>query len=88
MSASDSAAARWAVRVLIVLCVISVIAGLLIDWHPHFAFEAWPGFFALFGFAAYCFIVLSAKQLRPLLHRKETYYGDDAGSNGEEARHD
>lgn len=88
MSDSNNKAAQWATRSLIAACIISVVAGLLIEWHPHFAFESWPGFFALFGFAAYCFIVLSAKRLRPLLRREETYYGDDAGSNGEEAKHD
>lgn len=81
-------AAIWAQRLLVVACIISLIAGFLIQHKPHFAFEAWPGFFAIFGFAAYCFIVLSAKSLRPLLRREETYYGDDAGSNGDEVRHD
>lgn len=88
MSTSPNKAAQWATRGLIAACIASFIAGLLIEWHPHFAFESWPGFFGLFGFLAYCFIVLSAKQLRPFLHRQETYYGDDAGSNGEEAKHD
>lgn len=81
-------AAIWAQRLLLLACIASLIAGFLIEHHPHFAFEAWPGFFALFGFAAYCFIVLSAKSLRPLLRREETYYGDDAGSNGDEVKHD
>lgn len=75
--ASPNRAAILAQRALIIACVISLIAGLLIEHHPHFAFEACPGFFAGFGFLAYCFIVLSAKQLRPWLRREEDHYGDD-----------
>ncbi len=70
-------AAIIAQRSLIVACVASLIAGFFIEHHPHFAFEAWPGFFAGFGFLAYCCIVLGAKQLRPWLRREEDHYGDD-----------
>ena len=87
-SATPNKAAILAQRLLILACIASIIAGFLIEHHPHFAFEAWPGFFAIFGFLAYCIIVLSAKSLRPLLRREETYYGDDAGSNGDEVKHD
>ncbi len=76
-SGSPSRAGLIAQRLLVAGCIASLIAGLLIEHHPHFAFEAWPGFFAGFGFLAYCFIVLSAKQLRPWLRREESYYGDD-----------
>lgn len=69
--------ARIAVRCLLLACGLSLLAGLLIEYKPHFAFEAWPGFYALFGFLAYCFIVLAAKQLRPWLHRPEDYYGEE-----------
>ena len=85
---TENKAAWWAQRLLIAACAASIVAGFFIEHHPHFAFEAWPGFFAAFGFAAYCFIVLSAKALRPLLHRPETYYGDDAGSNGDTTTND
>ncbi len=67
-------AARWAQGLLVLACLASLIAGFLIEHHPHFAVEAWPGFFALFGFLAYCGIVLGAKRLRPWLHRPEDYY--------------
>ena len=44
--------------------------------HHGFGFESWPGFYALFGFAAYVTLVLVAKQLRRWIMRPEDYYGD------------
>jgi hypothetical protein len=42
--------------------------------HIAFYFETWPGFYALFGFAACVSLVLAAKQLRKLVMRPEDYY--------------
>ena len=85
MSEHRNRAATLAIRLLIIACGLSLAVGFFIDWKPHFAVEAWPGFYALFGFAAYCGIVLSAKQLRPLLRRDEKYYGDArAGEPGDD----
>jgi hypothetical protein len=44
--------------------------------HHGFAFERWPGFYALFGFVACVALVLSAKELRKLVMRPEDYYDD------------
>ena len=46
------------------------------ETHHGFAFESWPGFYALFGFIACVALVLAAKELRKLLMRSEDYYGD------------
>lgn len=46
------------------------------DTHQAFAFESWPGFYALFGFTVSVALVLAAKELRKLLRRPEDYYGD------------
>ena len=46
------------------------------DTHHAFAFESWPGFYALFGFIGSVGLVLAAKELRKLLMRAEDYYGD------------
>jgi len=46
------------------------------DTHHAFAFESWPGFYALFGFIGSVALVLAAKELRRLLMRAEDYYGD------------
>ncbi len=66
----------WLVRLLVILCAAFVLADFVIHRHAEFSFEAWPGFYALFGFASYCCIVLSAKSLRRFLRRDEDYYGD------------
>lgn len=66
---------------LLASAVASVIAGLFNHWHPHFAAEAWPGFFAALGFAAIVLAALGARALQPLLRRPENYY--DASSKPE-----
>ena len=58
------------------ICVLLLLSDFVFDRHGVFGFEHWFGFFAWFGFISYCFIVLSAKQLRRLLRRDETYYDD------------
>ena len=62
------------VRALVVACVLLLLADLAYHKHSHFDFEGWFGFFPLFGFAAYCIIVVGAKQLRRLVMRDEDYY--------------
>ena len=48
-----------------------------IGWHKHSYFKVEsliPGFYALFGFIAYCGIVWAAVGLRELISREEDYY--------------
>ncbi len=57
--------------------VLSVL--LIIDFfilkHPHFPWEYWPEFYAVFGFVACVCLVLAAKYiLRRLVKREEDYY--------------
>ena len=59
-----------------IICGLLVLAEFFYEKHPHFAAESWFGFYAGYGFLAYCFIVLSAKALRRLLKRSEDYYGE------------
>ena len=71
----------WA---LVIICAALFIADFLYEKHGHFGFEEWPGFYAWYGFLSYCTIVLSAKQLRKLLKREETYYEpEDSDTNNE-----
>ena len=75
--------------VLIVASVLAVLAGFVPAWqNPHHAFDghkmpaffgtlwhiATPIFFALWGFAAFMFIVLVGQHLRKAVGRKEDYY--------------
>lgn len=75
-------------RGLWVVCLLLLVGGAgLLAWahqrdvaaggaHHGFAFENWPGFYALFGFVAYVTLVLVAKKLRDWIMRPEDYYGD------------
>lgn len=70
-------------RVLVFLGVLTLVLGIAdfaVHRHAYFAFERFPGFFVLFGFSAFAFVVLSGWPLRRLLGRPENYYGgeDDA----------
>ena len=59
--------------------VIAAIAGFVPAFqkkHPHFSLEGVPVFFAVYGFAAFMFIVLVGQHLRKLVGREETYYDD------------
>lgn len=69
------------VHALYFACALLFVADFLYHKHSHFEFENWVGFYGWFGFLSYMFIVLSAKQLRKVLHRKETYY--DADESGD-----
>lgn len=63
------------VLALVAACVGLVLFDAVYVKHGHFAFEeAFPAFYGVYGFLAYCFIVLSAKALRRLLKRDEDYY--------------
>jgi len=47
----------------------------LLHKHPHFGWEAWPEFYAVYGFVACVVLVIVAKYfLRPLVKRDEDYY--------------
>lgn len=59
-----------------IICGLLIVAEFFYDKHAHFGVDGWFGFYALFGFAAYCAIVLSAKAFRRLVKRDEDYYGD------------
>lgn len=66
-------------RVFLVLSVVSallLIADMLIDRHPHNDAEALAGFYGIFGFASFAFVVLMGWPLGRLLRRSENYYDD------------
>lgn len=64
------------IRILIVAGVGVVLADVFHVYHKHgdFDFQAWWGFDAAFGFAAYCFLIVSAKGWRKIVMRGEDYY--------------
>ena len=55
--------------------VILLIVEIFTHKHPHFPWEGWHEFYAVFGFVACVALVLAAKYiLRPLVKRGEDYY--------------
>ena len=65
---------------------LTVLAGLVIDLHPHFAVEAWPGFYAGFGFLACLAMIVVAKALGLGLKRPDDYYAEDTRHEAEDDR--
>ncbi|MCF8145674.1 MAG: hypothetical protein K9N21_17320 [Deltaproteobacteria bacterium] len=67
------------VKILLGCFYASLLVLLIIEWfvhkHPHFDWEAWPEFYAVYGFVACVVLVVAAKYiLRPLVKRREDYY--------------
>lgn len=67
------------VYALYAVCIALLLAELFVDRHANFPIHGWFGFYAAFGFLAYCGIVNAAKLLRRLLRRPEGYYLPDEG---------
>lgn len=59
-----------------VACFGLLVIELFYHRHTEFDFEGWFGFYALFGFLAYCVLIFAAKRLRRLIKRPENYYDD------------
>ena len=59
---------------LVVLSVLLILADLVDHKHAHYAIEEWFGFYAIFGFIAYSFIVGAGWIWRRVVMRKEDYY--------------
>ena len=57
------------------ICVALFCIDFVVHKHTHMDWEAWPGFYAIYGFVACVILVLIAKYiLRPLVMRGEDYY--------------
>jgi hypothetical protein len=61
----------WA---LVGTCLALLAAGPFYEHHAYFVIDGWPGFYAVFGFVAFVFIVYAGKGLRRLIMRDEDYY--------------
>lgn len=65
---------RLIIRALVGICAVLLVAELFYAPHAYFGIDGWPGFYAVFGFAAFVFIVQAGKALRRLIMRDEDYY--------------
>ncbi|OQX65734.1 MAG: hypothetical protein B5M55_03185 [Desulfococcus sp. 4484_242] len=67
------------IKILLGCFYVSLFILLIIEFfiskHPHYPWEAWPEFYAVYGFVACVVLVVAAKYiLRPLVKRREDYY--------------
>ena len=65
---------RLFIRLFYSLLVLLVAADFMVEGHPHFPWEAWPGFFAAYGFICFVAMVFAARILRFFIKREEDYY--------------
>jgi hypothetical protein len=68
---------------LAVVCFLALAADFFYQKHPHFGFEGWLGFYAVYGFVGSLALVLVAKQLRRVLKRDEDYYEPEQSPDDE-----
>jgi len=65
-------------RIGLVILALTVLAGLTYEAHPHFGFDGWFAFNAVYGFFACVAMVYFAKLLAVFLKRPDDYYeGED-----------
>jgi hypothetical protein len=65
---------RRAIYALYAVCGLSLIADFFTYRHVDHPWEAYWGFYCIYGFVACVFLVLIAKQMRKVLMRGEEYY--------------
>lgn len=71
----DSRHVNLLIGILIAACIALAVVDAFYTKSVHLAVEeSFPLFYGVYGFVAYCVIVLSAKALRRLLKRDEDYY--------------
>ena len=63
---------------LAVICLLLFLADFTYETHGHFAVEAIPGAYGIYGFVMFTGLILVAKALRFFIKRDEDYYGDKA----------
>ena len=61
-------------RGFLAVLAVTVVAGFVVDLHPHFAVEGWPGFYAGYGFLTCLLVIVGAKTLGRFLKRPDRYY--------------
>lgn len=63
--------------IFLFILAVTVVAGLFTDVHAAFPLEGSFAFYAWYGFVTCIGMVLVAKLLAGLLHRKDSYYDGD-----------
>jgi hypothetical protein len=63
-------------KIFIATLVACVSAQAFVETHPHFAFEGWFAFNAIYGFLACAALILVAKGIGVFLKRRDDYYDE------------
>lgn len=70
-------ARRWFKVFLVLLVALLGCNAVILPMHPHFGYDAFPGFWAAFGLGVGLVMIFVMKRIvQPLIVRKEDYYGD------------
>ena len=70
--------AKKLIWLLAIFCGATILANLTYSNKGHYSAENILGFYAVYGFVAFSFIIFAAKALRELIKRPEDYYGKRA----------
>jgi uncharacterized protein YqhQ len=66
---------RFRMGFFAVLLLVLIAEG-FVEMHGEFEVEHFYGFFAVYGFISYVFLIFAAKILRKIVMRKEDYYDE------------
>lgn len=69
---------------LAALSVFLILADIAIDRHYKEEIEGVKGFYAVYGFLSFSFVVLMGWPLGQLLRRNENFYGDQPEGEGDQ----
>ena len=64
--------------IFVIFCVGLFFADFFYDRHPHFSADKVFGFYAIYGFVMFTFIIFASKVLRFFVIRSEKFYGEKA----------
>ena len=78
---------RFLIISFILICVGLFVSDLFYKRHPHFGIDKLFGFYGIYGFIMFTFIIFASKVLRLLAMRTENFYGSKA-VDGEEYPND
>jgi hypothetical protein len=67
---------KRAIQVLFAVCGIVFVLDFIVHRHVDHPWEAFIGFYAVYGFVACVLLVLAAKAMRTVLMRKDEYYDE------------
>lgn len=72
----DPANVKRVIYALYAVCAVSLLGDFVVHRHVDHPWEAWFGFYCVYGFVACVILVLIAKEMRKVIMRGEDYYGD------------